>query len=805
MLLIWRTLFVTFLLYAIVFFSNNYNQLVIDTNLREISPNLDLDSHTLKAVDDLADNISKRVIFMVSGEDPEAVSKSVASLSKALATFPAISVLSSSSIKLPKLIESLSKHRFHLLTDKQQKQLLTPKPDEIAAKAQAAMFSLSNAPLIPFEQDPIGWHSEYVTDLLKKISSDVNVSTSVKNQDDAGKLVHHQVIQLIMDRSKLNFDGQTALVTDLDRISNELVEKNGVQVRRSGSFFFAVSEATKSKKDISFISTVSMIGVFIILLFMFRTVWPIILPFVSIAAGVTFAFAVSHTLYGKVHIITILFGASLIGIVIDYSIHYFFHHAEHMHDEVDHHDILKRKTSDKRLHNALLLSLVTSLLGYSALTFSDLGALKKVAVFSCCGLVMAWLSVICLGHFASKKIVIHQGIITKLLAILKFPLQPFVTRHVWVFIVLLFAAAIFVTKNLNTSDDPRFFFKPDKALIANEVAVAKVASAYEPGRFVIINADSADKLYQYTSTFFDKVEAFDGLEKSEFMSITNWIPSLDQQRQNYDLQKNLYLSDGALDKLVPLLGLEASMVDKLRAEYQQSGNNLLKVGDLTEMLKEVLPPIWSQSESNYNNFILIARDIDFSAVDQLTSDLDNTLYFDMVRNAKEVLEGQRVSASQLLLVAYFLIGILLYIRYRQVAAIYTLLIPLCSTAALIVVLFLFGNVFSLFHVMALFLVLGLGMDYSIFTFEMRGREATRNTTQHAILISSITSLISFGLMGLSSIPVAQNFGIVLFLGNVFNLFFALIYTDILHKAVERGLVETDVGEPNSSVIDTSLS
>ncbi len=792
MLLIWRTLFVTFLLYAIVFFFNNFNQLVIDTNLREISPNLDIDAYTEQAVDELADNISKRVIFMLSGEEPEAVSKSVASLSTTLASYPAITVLSSATIELPKLLESLGKHRFHLLTKKQQQRLLTARPKQIAAQAQAAMFSLSSAPLIPFEQDPLGWHSKYVTDLLEEISRDVNVSTSVKNEDGAGKLIHHKVIQLIMDKSKLNFDAQTTLVADLDKISVELEQKNGVQVTRSGSFFFAVSEATKSKKDISLISTVSMLGVFVILLFMFRTVWPILLPFVSIAAGVMFAFAVSHTLYGKVHIITILFGASLIGIVIDYSIHYFFHHAECMHDEIDHNDITKRKTSDKRLHNALLLSLVTSLLGYSALTFSDLSALKKVAVFSCCGLVMAWLSVICLGHFASKKIVIHQGIITKSLALLKYPLKIFVSPYVWFFIVLLFAIAIFATKNLNTSDDPRFFFKPDKALIANEVAVAKVASAYEPGRFVIINADSADKLYQVTNTFFDKVEKFDGLEKSQFMSITNWIPSPDLQRENYKLQEKLYLSDGALNELATLLGLEASMVEKLAAEYQQSNENLLKVADLTEILQVVLPPIWSQTESKFNNFILLARDIDLNAVNALTADLDNTLHFDMVKNAKEVLEGQRVSASQLLLVAYFLIGILLFIRYRQVSAIFTLLVPLCSTAALITVLFLLGNVFSLFHVMALFLVLGLGMDYSIFTFEMRGREATRVTTQHAILISAITSLISFGLLGLSSIPVAQSFGIVLFLGNIFNLLFALIYTEILQKAVEKGLVETDV-------------
>jgi len=106
------------------------------------------------------------------------------------------------------------------------------------------------------------------------------------------------------------------------------------------------------------------------------------------------------------------------------------------------------------------------------------------------------------------------------------------------------------------------------------------------------------------------------------------------------------------------------------------------------------------------------------------------------------------------------------------------LVPLCATAALIVLLSLLGVSFNLFHVMALFLVLGLGMDYGIFAYELQDG----SVTQQAIFISAITSLLSFGLLGLSSIPVAQSFGTILFIGNSFNLIASLIYADFLAKS-----------------------
>ena len=58
---------------------------------------------------------------------------------------------------------------------------------------------------------------------------------------------------------------------------------------------------------------------------MFRSLLPLLLSLSSIAIGVGSAVLVSVWFFNSVHILTIVFGASLIGIVVDYSLHYFYH------------------------------------------------------------------------------------------------------------------------------------------------------------------------------------------------------------------------------------------------------------------------------------------------------------------------------------------------------------------------------------------------------------------------------------------------------------------------------------------------
>jgi predicted exporter len=52
----------------------------------------------------------------------------------------------------------------------------------------------------------------------------------------------------------------------------------------------------------------------------------------------------------------------------------------------------------------------------------------------------------------------------------------------------------------------------------------------------------------------------------------------------------------------------------------------------------------------------------------------------------------------------------------------------------------------------------------------------RTLTLQAIVLSALTSLLSFGLLGLSSLAVVAGFGLTLFVGSLANVVMAITYS-----------------------------
>ena len=298
-MIVWRSLFFLCIVFTVAFFFKSGDNLVVDTSLRDLSPDLNIDKSTQDAMDGLTENISRSILFVVSSKDQQQLNDAKIEFSKGLAALIPLKVLSSDSLSLTDIIDSLSKYRFQLLTKKQLTYIQTEDTDEIAKQAQAKLFRLTNAPLMSFENDPLGMHNEYFSELLGKINADFTQTQTFYTKEKESEVTHYEVIQTKLIEGGLSIDAQNQLLFDINLISSKIKDKYQAEILRSGVFFFAADAANKSKKDISFISSISMVGVFLVLLLTFRSVIPLILPFLSIAFGVAFAFAVSHFIYGK--------------------------------------------------------------------------------------------------------------------------------------------------------------------------------------------------------------------------------------------------------------------------------------------------------------------------------------------------------------------------------------------------------------------------------------------------------------------------------------------------------------------------
>lgn len=105
-------------------------------------------------------------------------------------------------------------------------------------------------------------------------------------------------------------------------------------------------------------------------------------------SGLLAAWSLSLQIFPKLHIMTLVFGSSLIGVVVDYALHFFC-------DGLG----LPHWTPRRGLSYVLPgigFGLLTSLLGYAGLGFSPFPGLREMAVFSALGLVVSWLTVVML-------------------------------------------------------------------------------------------------------------------------------------------------------------------------------------------------------------------------------------------------------------------------------------------------------------------------------------------------------------------------------------------------------------------------
>jgi predicted exporter len=103
------------------------------------------------------------------------------------------------------------------------------------------------------------------------------------------------------------------------------------------------------------------------------------------------------------------------------------------------------------------------------------------------------------------------------------------------------------------------------------------------------------------------------------------------------------------------------------------------------------------------------------------------------------------------------------------------LTPMALTTVLILAaLRAFGVELTLFHLVALILAAGLGLDYALF-FEHAGDDhAEQLRTLHAVIVCSLTTMLVFFLLALSSIPVLRAIGSTVTIGVVSNFVLALL-------------------------------
>lgn len=731
--------------------------LQIDTNLRSLSPSFTVDAAVNQALNKMSADVAQKFILVLVHPDEELLLEASDSLRELIENNTnAIRYVDQSAL-LDGYVEQLKQHPFHILGAQAQAVLTGQDAAQILKSGESNLYGSGGMlRLLPLENDPLGFANEYAVNLLDRLALNSSDEVQVVKRADEDLFIAAHMLQISSDA--LEMKQQDLALASINQFILQLKQQHpDVEVLRSGILFFAADAAQSARADIETISTGSMIGVLLLILWIFRGPRALLLPALSIGMGLAFAFSICHFWFGSIHVLTLVFGSSLIGVVVDYALHFYYFQAHHPQSE-----------NRLPLYRALFLSLLTSVIGFSALAWSGLAALQQVAIFAVLGLIYAWLMVIALGHYLTRGVKVYDSSLQKIVRNLLRLFGKVPSRWIVPAVVLLLIAGFSLKGfNLPVSDSPRSFFVANAQLIAQEQQVGAWVATHEPASFIVVQGASAQQVYER----IDAVQTIMGDQGKQFLGVQQFFPAPAQQQTNYQLNAPLYGAGQLAQTFIHQHGLSEISASRLSLAYAQQKNNLLNPADFFNRQDLALPPLWIQNKDSLNAFLLIPKGLDTERIASELGAIEGASFFSAMQDSEASMKVLRQSALELLLLALVLMALLLLARYHWKKMLQLIAIPVFAVSASLVLFGLLNIPLTLFHVMALFLVVGLGMDYVIFIAEM-----AENTveTLSAVAISSTTNLLSFGLLGLSILPAVSAFGIALFIGSCLNLLGALM-------------------------------
>ena len=153
-------------------------------------------------------------------------------------------------------------------------------------------------------------------------------------------------------------------------------------------------------------------------------------------------------------------------------------------------------------------------------------------------------------------------------------------------------------------------------------------------------------------------------------------------------------------------------------------------------------------------------------------------YLDLKEESNRMVTAYRNETLRLLGWGVLSIGLVLLVGLRAPLTVLRVMLPIGSAVVVVTAsLHMFGERFSLFHIASFLLVIGLGLDYALFFNRRHGTVAERGRTVYGLVVCSMTTILVFGVLALSQIPVLRTIGMTTALGSLACLVFAALLAE----------------------------
>ena len=738
-------------------------RLELSGDLRKFMPAAQTPAQKL-LIDEMGEGPGSRLLLMsIEGSDAETLADQSRALHAALAARPEFSLVANGGdASLESIPAHLRPYRY-LLSDSFDTQ---PLDDELLRDALQARVQDLGSPAAALIEPLLPSDPTLETLQLAERWQPANAPQRLHGVwfDRAGNKV-----LLVVQTHAAGFDptGQQAAVDAIHADFAAVSAGTGSKLVLTGPGAFSVEIGARTAGEAQLIGMVDSIGLILLLWLAYRS-WkmPLLGALPLATAGLAGLGAVA-LLFDGVHGITVAFGFTLIGVVQDYPIHLFSHQRPGV----------SPWDNARALWPTLATGVVATCIAYVTFLFSGVDGLQQLAVFTIAGLGAAALAT----RFLLPALIdpAPRDFADSLLLASWWQRIARLPRLRWslgVVAAIALAIIVFAPGPFWQNDLSRLTPVPADAL-ARDAVLREELGAPDVRYVMTLAGKDEEQVLQASERLRPALEelvasgALDGYDLA-----ARYLPSAATQQARQHALPQAAAMQSMLQAVVAdsPFNHDAFNPFLLDVETARQAAPLTRAGLQGTPLATSVEGLLLSGSDHVTALVSLSGLQDPVAVARVAAE-NGAQLLDLKEASESLVAAYRGRVLAALGVAAILLVITVWVSLRQPRRVIRVLLPMALTTLLILAILRgLGVELNLFHLVALILAAGLGLDYALFFDHAGDDRDDQLRTLHALIVCSLMTLLVFTLLGLSSIPVLRAIGSTVAIGVLGNFVLALL-------------------------------
>jgi predicted exporter len=568
-----------------------------------------------------------------------------------------------------------------------------------------------------------------------------------------------------------DLDGQTRAIAAVERAFQTARGDTTAAIRYSSPGVMAAKSRTVVAHDATRLALTSTLLIVAILAFAYRSPLVVVLCALPALSGLLIGMAAVNAAFESVHAITLGFGATLLGETVDYPGYLLTQKrtAESVGDTL----FRLRRTFTMAVLTTAAAAMALLLAGFSGL--AQLGLLTMVGILAAgavtAGVLPRWVPA---GWRGARQGSIFRGWRITL------GRQPRAILAL-VLAVLLFSVAF----GKPWWDDDLANLNPlPSELKLQDRDLRTALGAPDVRSMLLIDGPSEDAVLRSSERLRPVFEsAVAARVLGSFELVSDYVPSVETQlRRKAALPEAARLRENFADAARGLPLRQSAFEPFFAAVAAARAAPQLNAGDLAgTALGLKIDGLLHVADGRWFAVVPLAEINDQKKLQAAVFDasIPGVRWIDLQQTSREMMSDFRAHALAAFGVGAFLILVVLMIGLSSIVAVVRVALPVgiavCATAAAMVSI---GSPLTVFHLVALMLVAGIGIDYALFIDAGIAIRETQDRIFRSLAIVAGTTVCAFGTLASSQVSVLRAIGVTVTVGVFLSLAFCLLLSSI---------------------------